>query len=62
MEDTSQTRNIIRYDHAFILALKESPLVSVPENFDDSFIEIYTDKRKKMYRNDVRVVIYYQLQ
>jgi len=40
MEDTSQTRNIIRYDHAFILALKESPLVSVPENFDDSFMYV----------------------
>eukprot|EP00833_Pecoramyces_ruminatium_P014155 jgi/Orpsp1_1/1188187/evm.model.d7180000063076.1 len=52
METSNKTNSIIRYDHDFILALRESPLVGTPDDFDSSFIEIYTDRRKKMYRND----------
>jgi hypothetical protein len=52
MENSYKTVNVIKYDQEFILALKNSPLVSVPEGFDNSFIEIYTDKRKKIYRTD----------
>jgi len=40
MEDTNQLNNIIRYDQAFILALKESPLVGVPDDFDNSFMYV----------------------
>jgi len=78
--------NIIKYDHRFILALRESPLVGVPDNFDGSFMyvykyikyckvffldllifiinilsEIYTDRRKKMYRNGMKFNIKFKI-
>lgn len=38
METSNKTNSIIRYDHDFILALRESPLVGTPDDFDSSFM------------------------
>lgn len=84
--EVPKMENIIKYDHRFILALRESPLVGVPDNFDGSFMyvykhikyckvffldllifiinilsEIYTDRRKKMYRNGMKFNIKFKI-
>jgi len=38
--EVPKVNNVIKYDHAFILALKESPLVGVPDDFDGSFMYV----------------------